>query len=134
MIFCTICIFSILVNIRLIIWYLELRFYECCHSNTSYFVYHLWSHFLWQLYFLSTAGSQLEIGIRPFSISFLLKLYHLFQLRTVSLFWLTTTEPLSPPYFSFQWSRSKIRESTKIMSLRAKHKKSDTNKDGNINK
>ncbi len=32
MIFCNICCLSILVNIRLIIWYIELRFYECCHS------------------------------------------------------------------------------------------------------
>ncbi len=32
MIFCNICSHSIFVNIRLIIWFLELRFDECCHS------------------------------------------------------------------------------------------------------
>ncbi len=39
--FCNICSLSILVNIRLIIWCPELRFYECCYS--CFFAF----NFLW---------------------------------------------------------------------------------------
>ena len=41
MIFCNICSYSILVNIRLLFWFLETRLYECCHSCFLFFCNHL---------------------------------------------------------------------------------------------
>ncbi len=49
MIFCNIYSYSIFVNVRLIIWFLEIRFCECYHSCFFTLLFVLWKYFSYGL-------------------------------------------------------------------------------------